>query len=88
MTRASKLIQNPILSFRVTRGNVRDAKKFSPLVESSKKYNVDKVYADKEHDNRKNFSLLYRLDVEPIIAIRNNASTRTRGCQLAVKKYY
>ena len=72
-----------VVSFRVTRGNVHDAKKFRPLVrESSKKYNIDKVYADKAHDNRRNFNLLDRLDVEPIIAIRNNASTRGRGCQL------
>ena len=72
-----------VVSFRVTRGNVHDAKKFCPLVrESSKKYNIDKVYADKAHDNRRNFNLLDRLDVEPIIAIRNNASTRARGCHL------
>ncbi len=44
-------------------------------------HNVDKVYVDKAHDNRRNFNLLDRLDVEPIIAIRNNASTRPRGCQ-------
>jgi hypothetical protein len=31
---------------------------------------------------RRNFNLLERLDVEPVIAIRNNASTRERGCQL------
>jgi Transposase DDE domain len=72
-----------VVSFRVTRGNVHDAKKACPLVrESSKKYNIDKVYADEAHDNRRNFNLLDRLDVEPIIAIRNNASTRARGCQL------
>jgi hypothetical protein len=45
------------------------------------KCNVDRVYADKAHDNR-SFNLLYRLDVEPVIVIRNNASTRARGCQL------
>ena len=72
-----------VVSFRITRGNVHDAKKFCPLVrESSKKYNIDKVYADKAHDNRRNFNLLERLDVEPVIAIRNNATTRERGCQL------
>ena len=49
----------------------------SPLArESSKKYNIDKVCADKAQDNRRNFNLLERLDVEPVIAIRNNASTR------------
>jgi hypothetical protein len=72
-----------VVSFRITRGNVHDAKKFCPLVrESSKKCNIERVYADKAHDNRTNFNLLDRLDVEPAIVIRNNASTRTRGCQL------
>jgi Transposase DDE domain len=72
-----------VVSFRITRGNVHDAKKFCPLVrESSKKYNIDKVYADKAHDNRRNFNLLDRLNVQPVIAIRNNASTGARGCQL------
>jgi hypothetical protein len=72
-----------VVSFRITRGNVHDAKKFCPLVrESFKKCNIDRVYADKAHDNRRNFNLLDRLDVEPVIIIRNNASTTARGCQL------
>jgi Transposase DDE domain len=72
-----------VVSFRITRGNVHDAKKFCPLVrESFKKYNIDKVYADNAHDNRRNFNLLDRLNIQPVIAIRNNASTRDRGCQL------
>ena len=71
------------VSFRVTRRNVHDANKFCPIVrESSKKYNIDKVYADKAHDNRRNFNLLDRLDGQPIIAIRNNGSTRAGGYQL------
>jgi hypothetical protein len=72
-----------VVSFRITRGSVHDTKKFCPLVrESSKKCNIDRVYADKAHDNRRNFNLLDRLDIEPVIMIRNNASTRARGCQL------
>ena len=72
-----------VVSFRITRGNVHDAKKFCPLVrESSKKYNIDKVYADKAHDNRRNFNLLDDLNVEPAIEIRKNASIRTTGCPL------
>jgi hypothetical protein len=72
-----------VVSFRITRGNVHDAKKFCPLVrESFKKYNIDKVCADKAQDNRRNFNLLERLDVEPVIAIRNNASIRERRCPL------
>ena len=35
-----------------------------------------------KHRNRRNFNLLERLDVEPVIAIRNNSSTRERGCPL------
>ena len=35
---------------------------------------MDKVYADKAHDNRRNFNLLDRLNVQPVIAIRNDAS--------------
>jgi len=42
------------------------------------KYEIDKVYADKTQDTRRNFNLIERLDVEPVIAIRNNASTRVR----------
>lgn len=72
-----------MLSFRITRGNVHDAKKFCSLVrEAAEKYNIDKVYADKAHDSRKNFNLLDRLNVEPVIAIRKNASIRAIGCPL------
>lgn len=73
--------------FRITKGKVHDAKKFCLLVrESSKKYNIDKVYADKAHDNRRKIKLLERLDVEFIIAIRNNASTKEIGCPLRREK--
>jgi hypothetical protein len=34
------------------------------------------------HDNRRNFNLLNSLDVDPVIAIRNNATTKEKGCQL------
>ncbi|MGA9153561.1 MAG: hypothetical protein WBZ36_23525 [Candidatus Nitrosopolaris sp.] len=33
-------------------------------------------YTYKAHDNRRNFNLLERLDVEAVIAIRNNATTK------------
>ena len=70
-----------VIPFTIEQVNraILDAKKFCHLVrESSKKYNIDKVYADKAHDkdNRRNFNLLDRLNA---IAIRNNASTRARG---------
>lgn len=50
--------------------------------EAAEKYNIDKVFADKAHDNRKNSNLLDDLNVEPAIEIRNNASTKARGCPL------
>jgi hypothetical protein len=74
---------NKVVSFRITKGTVHDAKKFCPLVrEAAKKYDIEKLHADKAHDNRRNFNLLDELDVEPAIEIRNNASTRSGGCQL------
>ncbi len=72
-----------VVSFRITKGTVHDAKKFCPLVrEAAKKYDIEKLHADKAHDNRRNFNLLDELDVEPAIEIRNNASTRSGGCRL------
>jgi len=50
--------------------------------EVSKKYSIDKVYADKAHDNRRSFNLLDNLNIEPAIQIRKNASTKARECQL------
>jgi hypothetical protein len=72
-----------IISFRVTKGNVHDSKKFSPIVrEVSEGYDIDKVYADKAHDNRRSFNLLDTLNIEPAIQIRKNASTKAKGCPL------
>jgi len=42
-----------VVSFRITKGNVHDTKKFGPLVkEAASKYDIDKVYGDKAYDNR------------------------------------
>ena len=72
-----------IVSFRVTKGNVHDSKKFSPMIrEISEGYDIDKVYADKAHDNRRSFNLLDNLNIEPAIQIRKNASIKTKGCPL------
>jgi hypothetical protein len=72
-----------IVSFRITKGNVHDTKKFSQLVkESATKYDIDKVYGDKAYDNRENFNILDDINAEPAISIRKNASTRSKGCPL------
>ena len=72
-----------MVSFRITKGNVHDSKKFSSMVrEITKEYDIDKVYGDKAHDNRKNFNILDDMNIEPAISIRKNASTRSNGCPL------
>ena len=72
-----------IVSFRVTKGNVHDSKKFRPIIrEVSEEYTIDKAYADKAHDNRRSFNLLDNLNIEPAIQIRKNASTKAKGCPL------
>jgi hypothetical protein len=72
-----------IVSFRVTKGNVHDSKKLGPMIkEVDEEYDIDKVYGDRAHDNRKSFNLLDDLNIEPAISIRKNASTKTRGCPL------
>ncbi len=72
-----------IVSFRITKGDVHDTKKFGPLVkEAANKYVIDKVYGDKAYDNRKNFNILDKINPEPAIKIRNNASPRSKGCPL------
>lgn len=73
-----------IMSFRVTKGNVHDSKKLGPMIREIDKENyiIDKVYGDKAHDNRRSFNLLDDMNIEPVISLRKNASTKTRACPL------
>ena len=68
-----------IISFRITKGNIHDSKKFSSMIrEITKEYDIDKA-----HDNRGSFNLLDDLNIEPAISIRKNASAiRSNGCPL------
>jgi Transposase DDE domain len=50
--------------------------------EVSEGYDIDKVYADKAHNNRRSFNLLDNLNIEPAIQIRKNASIKTKRCPL------
>ncbi|MDP9287624.1 MAG: transposase [Thermoproteota archaeon] len=72
-----------IVSFRITKGNLHDSKKFVPLVRETfeRCSNIENVYADNAHDNRKNFNLLEYL-IQPAIEIRKNASIRATRCPL------
>jgi Transposase DDE domain len=72
-----------IVSFRVTKGNVHDSKKLVPMIkEVAEEYDINKVYGDRAHDNRRSFNLLDDLNIVPAISIRKNASTKARGCPL------
>ena len=72
-----------VISFRITKGNVHDTKKFGPLVkEAAKICEIDKVHGDKAYDDRKNFNLLDDINAEPAIGIRKNASDKRKGCPL------
>jgi hypothetical protein len=72
-----------VISFRITKGNVHDTKKFGPLIkEAAEKHEINKVYADKAYDNRNNFNILDDINIEPAIIIRKNASTKSNGCPL------
>jgi hypothetical protein len=43
---------NKVISFRITKGNVHDMKKFRPLVkEAAENFDIDKAYADKAHNS-------------------------------------
>lgn len=74
-----------IMSFRITKGNVHDSKKLGPMIreiDKKENYTIDKVYGDKAHDNRRSFNLLDDMNIEPVISLRKNASTKTRACPL------
>jgi hypothetical protein len=58
------------MSFRITKGNVHDTKRFGPLIKkSAKKHVIDKAYGDKAYDNRKNFNILDEINAEPAIIL-------------------
>jgi DDE family transposase len=72
-----------VMSFRITKGNIHDIKKFGPLVkEAAEKHEINKVYADKAYDNGNNFNILDDINIEPEIIIRKNTSTKSNGCPL------
>ncbi len=70
-----------IVAMKVTKEHVHDGKKLIPLVKQvMQKVKVSKVIADGAYDSRKNFRFLADNNVEPVIKVRKNASTKARGC--------
>ncbi len=69
------------LALEVTREEVGDGRVFGRLVTSSADVaNVKRVIGDGTYDSRSNFLQAGSVDVEALIRVRRNASSRLRGC--------
>lgn len=70
-----------IVSMDVTDEKVGDGKRLRKLVhEASKKAKVSKVLADGAYDSKKNFRYLAGKEIEPVIKVRKNTSSKAGGC--------
>ena len=76
------------VAIEVTDESVGDQNEFNPLVKEAdrniraKGGRVVQANADGIYDTRDNFNILDRMDITPCIRIRDNASTRARGCHM------
>jgi hypothetical protein len=70
-----------ILSIDVTRENVSDGAKAIPLIESASKRvdNISKSLMDGAYDRRSIFNYLSKNNIEPVIRVRKNSSSKARG---------
>jgi len=70
-----------ILALKVTDEKVGDGRMLQPLVEeASEKVKIAKALGDGAYDSKKNFRYLAGKDIEPVIKVRKNTSTRAGGC--------
>jgi len=70
-----------IMSMDVTSEKVGDGKRLRKLVhEASEKAKVSKVLADGAYDSKKNFRYLAEKEIEPVIKVRKNTSSKAGGC--------
>jgi hypothetical protein len=70
-----------ILALEVTDEKVGDGQMLQPLVEeASTKAKVTKTLGDGAYDSKKNFRYLTEKKVDPIIKVRENASSKAGGC--------
>jgi len=76
------------VAIEVTDERVGDQNKFKPLVKEAERNIrakggvVVQANADGAYDSRDNFSTMDRMGITPAVKIRENASTRARGCPL------
>jgi len=70
-----------ILAIEVTKEDVGDGRMFGKLVRGSAGIaDVKKVIGDGAYDSKVNFRLANELDIEPLIRVRKNASSKADGC--------
>ena len=77
-----------LLALEITDERVSDGKMLKPLMEQVKERGgrVDRVYADGGYDSKENFNYLAENGIEPVIKIRNNSSTKSRGSPSRAKR--
>jgi IS5 family transposase len=79
------------VAIKVTDESVGDQNEFSPLAREAERNvrtkggRVVQANADGVYDSRDNFNALDEMGITPAIKIRENASTRARGCPLRKK---
>jgi len=77
-----------LLALEVTDERVSDGKMLKPLMEQVKEKGgrVNRVYGDGGYDSKENFNYLAENGIEPVIKIRNNSSTKSRGSPSRAKR--
>jgi len=70
-----------ILALEVTEEKVADGRRLRSLVrKASKQVKITKAIGDGAYDTKANFRYLTNKEIEPVIKVRKNASSRAGGC--------
>ena len=70
-----------ILAIEVTKEDVGDGRMFGKLVRGSAEVaDVKRVIGDGAYDSKSNFHLAAKMNVDPLIRVRKNASLHADGC--------
>ncbi|CAD7770360.1 Transposase DDE domain protein [Candidatus Methanoperedenaceae archaeon GB50] len=77
-----------LLALKITDERTGDGKMLKPLVKQIKGRGgeISRVYGDGGYDSRENFNYLAENNVEPVIKIRSNSSTKSRGSPSRAKR--
>ena len=72
-------VKGNIVDIRIGNENLDENASGRGMLRNNKEY-IEKFMGDGAHDTKKNFKLLHQLGIEPVIKIRKNASTKSKGC--------